>query len=174
MAVNGPFRDFFNAKQQQIFVFFVKRGFNEEDAGDLCQATFLNAFKGYQDIREPGAVDAWLLCIARNVYKNELRRRGRRVAEVSACDEAIAEDNCDILEQIISREEGLQLEEALTQLPDQMRRCLLLYHYQELKYHEIADTMQLRVNTVKSHLHQGRKKLKLVMDRITGSRFSRS
>jgi len=53
-------------------------------------------------------------------------------------------------------EKRSKVREAMQALPLQMQTCLRLRIEQELAYDEIADVMQLSVNTVKSHLHQGR------------------
>jgi RNA polymerase sigma-70 factor (ECF subfamily) len=50
--------------------------------------------------------------------------------------------------------------EILQQMPEQMRRCFLLRFGEEMKYREIAEVMSISIQTVKSHLHQARARLR--------------
>jgi RNA polymerase sigma-70 factor (ECF subfamily) len=52
---------------------------------------------------------------------------------------------------------------ALQDLPEQMRRCFILRFDQQLRYREIAAVMQISIQTVKSHLHQARERLKAIL-----------
>ena len=64
------------------------------------------------------------------------------------------------LDAVLLKERRGQLEEAIRELPRQMRRCLVLRVYRELSYREIATALKLSIDTVKAHLFQARKKLK--------------
>jgi RNA polymerase sigma-70 factor (ECF subfamily) len=62
------------------------------------------------------------------------------------------------------------LRQAVEELPEQMRQCVSLQVYQELSYGQIAVAMQLSVETVKSHLHQARQRLKAKLASYFGER----
>ena len=64
------------------------------------------------------------------------------------------------LDRLIAEERLQQLREALLDLPPQMRQCVLLRLDQELKYREIAEVMNIAVNTVKSQLAQAKDRLR--------------
>lgn len=60
---------------------------------------------------------------------------------------------------------GLEsLRAKLDQLPPQMRRCLYLRLYHDLKYREIAALMRISIETVKAHLHQAQNRLRMFFD----------
>jgi RNA polymerase sigma-70 factor (ECF subfamily) len=54
-----------------------------------------------------------------------------------------------------------QVRGAMEELPEQMRKCVMLRVYQELSYQEIAVVLRLSVETVKTHLHQARQRLRI-------------
>lgn len=172
-----------NYKQLQSAVrgYFVNRGFTVEDADDMTQETFLLAFRGMGRFRQDAEFKTWLFQIAANVLKKTLRgstalkRGGPGPAPGSMPSDEIP-GYASPLEatesDTRSRQEGQQLENLLTdeflgltrqaveEMPAKMQRCFLLYVHQERKYHEIAALMNLSINTVKSHIHQARKRLK--------------
>ncbi len=115
-----------------------------------------------------GAFRTWALTVARNVCRDRLRRRGRERATFSVSDEATElasappssspESTADV------RHTASKLEAALATLPEQMRTALVLFHFQEASYEEIAETLQVPKGTVMTWLHRGRKKLKAALD----------
>ncbi len=170
---NSKFQNLYREFQPVICKFFLKRGLTPEEAQDLTQATFLNAYKGLDDFRHNASLKTWLFQIARNVWRSRFRVQSfqKNQGDIVPFDQGTEKaspldhpDYRDPLAVLITKQESLYLRRAITQLPDQMRLCLYLYHYHEMKYREIADTMQLEINTVKSHLHQGRLKLKQLLD----------
>jgi RNA polymerase sigma-70 factor (ECF subfamily) len=70
----------------------------------------------------------------------------------------------DPLDQVIRRQQRSALREALQELPPQMRTCCALRYERGLKYEEIARVMKISIETVKAHLHQGRKRLATRLD----------
>ena len=66
----------------------------------------------------------------------------------------------DQLAELIAREQSDLLRETIASLPEQMRRCIELYLYQELRYHEIARDLRLSIGTVKAHLSHARERLR--------------
>jgi RNA polymerase sigma-70 factor (ECF subfamily) len=64
------------------------------------------------------------------------------------------------LDEVLEEERRQVVRQAIEELPEQMRQCVLLQVYQELSYREIAGTLQLSVDTVRTHLSQARRQLK--------------
>lgn len=167
------FRRLFERYSRSIFYFFCKRGFSSEECRDLTQDTFLSVYKGMENFRQDSSVETWLFQIATNIYRNELRNRAaakRSAPEVSFDDEGDLEravsptdpamESGEPLEVVLEEERARLLREALDDLPPQMRRCVLLRLDSELRYREIAELMQLSIQTVKAHLHQARQRLR--------------
>lgn len=159
--------------QGPILRFFAGRGFPPDECRDLAQETFLRAVQGRNDFRWDSTVATYVRQIASNVANNSIRRkktqkRGASEIPLEAVGDAIGRrfdvsallrDNPTPLEVALFKERRRLLREALDELPPQMRRCILLRIDQNRKYREIADLLQLSINTVKSHLHEGKKRL---------------
>ena len=173
-------RDLFDRYHGRIRRFFLSRGFNDDEAEDLTQDTLWRVFQHMDKLRAQGSVDAWVLRLAANIWKNELRYR--QAAKRSGIDlslEASLTDGPDALEAAAVRntlrppsplEQALAAEEldaanaCFDQLPPGMRRCLALHVHQERKYQEIADLLDLSIQSVKSHIHEARRRLKECVD----------
>jgi RNA polymerase sigma-70 factor, ECF subfamily len=175
-AAEPGFQELFHRYFQPVHSFFRNQGFSRDDSFDLTQETFLRVYKSIGSFRHEATFKTWLFQIATNLWRNELRRRaaGKRDAqEVSLDGPAAPGDEEEMtaadlapdaapgpLQGVLAEERLKLLREALEELPPQMRRCVLLRVDRELKYREIADLLQLSIETVKSQIHQARERLK--------------
>jgi RNA polymerase sigma-70 factor, ECF subfamily len=164
------FRRLFHAYFRQVHAFFSRRGFPADMCQDLAQETFLKVHKGLPEFRREARFETWLFQIAANLYRNTLRSQStqKREAQEVPLDE-IGEQEPNLaqlsketggLDGVLSEERSLVLYHALAELPCQMRRCVELRVQQDLRYREIADLMQVSIDTVKAHLYQARQQLK--------------
>jgi RNA polymerase sigma factor (sigma-70 family) len=157
----------------QIISYFRRRGFSQEKSKDLTQETFLWVYKRIDGFRRDSSFEWWLKGIAESIYKNEFRRRKaeKRDGIEQSLDAPASGDerSPSPMENLFSpvasplavaeESQQLALRAALDELPPQMRRCCILRYRKGLKYQEIADLMQISIETVKAHLFQGRKRL---------------
>lgn len=158
------FRRLFELYYPMVSRFFAKRGFCPDECLDLTQETFLGIFEGIGSFRREAPFETWLFRIAANTYRKRLRqqsaskRAGQEVPLDSGTElvQATRGPNGDALD----KERSRLLREAIEALPDQMRRCLILRCYRELKYREIGEVLQLSTETVKAHLFQARQRLR--------------
>lgn len=157
----------FDRYYPSVFHFFQNRGVPREDARDLTQETFLRVYRGIGRFRRDASFQTWLFQIATNLWCNDVRRRtaGKREGREVSLD-ALAEKGREATEEpahpldhMEAEERRSTLREALSELPPQMRRCVLLRLDRDLKYREIASLMQISVDTVKSQLSQARGRL---------------
>ena len=129
-------------------------------AEDLAQETFVRVFARRKDYQAEGKFSTWLWRIALNLCYDELRRRQRRETntfeseggEPLAVLEALttAESAPDKL--LAERERSWLVRRALDQLPEIYRAVLVLRHYEDLKFREIADVLGVPEGTVKSRM----------------------
>lgn len=166
-------RGIFEAFHGRVHRFFRSRGFGEDEALDLTQETFVRVFQSMDELRSRESLDAWILKIAANVWKNALRFRkaGKRDARVVSLESpetegeearvaALEEEHApNPLEELLTAERQGAVDKCLDTLPPRMRRCLVLHVYQERKYQEIADLLEISIQSVKSHIHQAKEKL---------------
>lgn len=158
--------------------FFARRGYGSEDCRDLTQETFLKAYKGLSGFREEANLRTWLLSIAANVWKNDLRSRQtdkRSAVREVALDALPVEEEPAIetegvpvapnapqspLQQMLTRESRERLRAAIAELPPKMQACVRFRIERDLKYREIAILMNVSVDTVKTQLHHARRRLR--------------
>lgn len=147
----------------------------DEDAQDATMHLFEHLVTKLRT-HVPDNFSAWLYTTARNHCLMELRARQRGTASggpllllPDAADVELAAarhlpDAATESDDSAQREADLQaLEQALSQLPAEQRRCLELFYLEEKSYQEIVATTGLAVNLVKSHLQNGRRMLKRSM-----------
>lgn len=181
---DDAFRQLFMLYFRSVSRFFARRGFASDECRDLTQDTFLKVHEGLGSFRGEARFETWLYRIAQNVYRNRLRAgaavKARHAQETtldglvdveaetgdrSVLQSAPPDATPEVLREMLSDEQSRLLRAALEQLPAQMRRCVVLRVQADLKYREIADTMGVSVDTVKSHLYQARQQLKRVPGR---------
>ena len=146
--------------------FFRRKGFAPEDCLDLTQETLLGIYKGLDGYRREARFETWLYRIATTVYLKRLRsaatdkRAGHEIPYEEGTPESFGlKSPPGQLDSVLEDEKRRAMREAVRRLPEQMQRCLTLRLYQELKYREIATVMKLKIDTVKAHLFQARRRL---------------
>jgi len=143
--------------QKPIFFFILRMVWDETDAADLSQKTFINAFRNIGRFDRRSNFKTWLYRIAINVCKNHFRDDPRR-REVNI-EGMVFFDEKNPLDQIISEEERKGLSLALNDLPEKQRYTVILKVYQGLRYREIAAITGCSEGTAKANFHFGVKKL---------------
>lgn len=144
---------------------------NAEDAGDLTQETFMNAFRSINKFRGESSVRTWLYRIAVNRSRNRFRWwKSRRRSKTVSIDSAFSEDDRPLHETLagsdpdpetaaITAERMYRLRETLLTLPDIFREAVILRDIEGLAYEEIAEVLDVSIGTVKSRIARGRSEL---------------
>ncbi len=133
----------------------------EEDARDVCQETFLRAFRGIAAFKGQAKFSSWLYRIALNLCRDWIRRE-RRTPVVQAPDgvdltELVSERGpVESVEDLVARQDMSRLlAKAMRALSDEQRTAVVLKEYQGLTFQEIADLLGCPLSTVKTRLYQG-------------------
>jgi RNA polymerase sigma-70 factor (ECF subfamily) len=130
-------------------------------AEDLVQETFTRVYNKRADFDTRQKFSTWLWRIALNLCYDELRRRNRRPAEqTSNTDEEQQLEQLPAFERSPSivmeeSERASEVWRALSSLPESLRSVLVLRHYQDLKFREIAEILNIPEGTVKSRMFEG-------------------
>ena len=143
---------------------------NMDDALEIVQDSFLNAYDKLASLSEPGRFGPWLLRIVSNLALN--RRRARMLRKAASLD-AVDEDESDRPELSLADEQspGPEAEasakdvqrliaKALEELPEMQRQALVLFSVEEMPQKEVAALLGCSVEAVKWHVFTARKKLK--------------
>jgi RNA polymerase sigma-70 factor (ECF subfamily) len=133
----------------------------DEDARDICQETFLRAYRALPKFRGQAKFSSWLYRIALNLCRDLLRRQ-RRTPIVQAPDDmdlfdlASTTGPSESIEDLVARKDlTAHVERAMERLPEEQRTAIVLKEYHGLTFQEIADLVGCPLSTVKTRLYQG-------------------
>jgi RNA polymerase sigma-70 factor (ECF subfamily) len=166
---DARFHQLFKDYYGPVRYYFSTRGLATEECRDLTQETFKKAYKAFEGYREEASHKTWLLKIAKHVWLNFLRgtttaKRGPPAVSIEGLDDQPASDlvdtdSLDPEEGLLQNERVTLVRRALAELPPQRRRCLLL-RLEGLKYREIAELLNISLQSVRSHLFQARAQMR--------------
>lgn len=137
---------------------------NEEEARDCVQQVFLKVLTELSKHR----VDffkSWLYTVAKNHCLMKLRSsHGKMVKVLTENTEAVSQfDDKGIL--LENEKTYNQLEEALEELNKEQKQCVILFYLQKKSYQQISDLTGYSIMQVKSYIQNGKRNLKLLMDK---------
>jgi RNA polymerase sigma-70 factor, ECF subfamily len=133
----------------------------EEDARDVCQETFLRAFRALSGFRGQAKFSSWLYRIALNQCRDWMRRERRTPVvqapeDIDLMDLAAAREPSEPIEELVARKDLARIvERAMTALPEEQRTAIILKEYHGLTFQEIAEVVGCPLSTVKTRLYQG-------------------
>lgn len=163
------FEEEFYPHADALYNFAYNLTYNDEDANDLVQETYLKAYK-FIDKYIPGTnAKAWLFKILKNAFINEYRKKVKRPTKVDY-EEVInyhdEEENTNLSGHVDLREElfkhimGDEVTTAINTLPVDFRAVILLCDIENFTYEEISKIIDIPIGTVRSRLHRARNMLK--------------
>jgi RNA polymerase sigma-70 factor (ECF subfamily) len=152
--------------QQSLFAVCYRLLGQRQDAEDAAQEAFVRGFRSLAGFDRQRPLGPWLRQIATNICYDLLRERPSTT--VPLLDEHDSFDGRsggwrETEQAQIVRERQQQLWQAIRALPPHYRVVIEMRHFQELSYGEIAERLNLPLNTVKSHLLRARK---LLLERL--------
>lgn len=141
---------------------------HEEDASDVVQEAFFNAFQALRDFQGGSRFYTWLYRIAMNLAIDQRRRlskqestqMGKRLL-IQTQDKTLL-DNPMIL--AMRRENIESVQKALMKLSHDHRSVLILKDIEGLHYEEIAEILSIPIGTVRSRIHRARLELRNIID----------
>src|SRR5687768_5182591 len=142
--------------------------YNQEDADDLVQETYLKAYRFIDKYDEGTNAKAWLFKILKNAYINEYRKRVKQPTKVDYeeivayhdTDDDSLSGYSDLREEIFLHMMGDEVTSAIDSLPIDFRTVILLCDIEGFTYEEIASIIDVPIGTVRSRLFRARNLLK--------------
>jgi RNA polymerase sigma-70 factor (ECF subfamily) len=161
--------------ERPIYVLAYRTIGREEDARDVCQETFLRAFRALPGFRGQAKFSSWLYRIALNLCRDWMRRE-RRTPTVQApegvnlFDLAVAAEPSESIEDLVVRKDlARAVERVMARLPEEQRTAIVLKEFHGLTFREIADVVGCPLSTVKTRLYQGLTVLRRELANIDGT-----
>lgn len=139
---------------------------NTFDAEDIVQETYLMAFNKFHQLREKDKCKPWLLRILRNNFLKSYQKKKslQRLSETDYVDFVKNSMEQASAQEILERSyTSKKLQHAIDQLPVKYKEVLILYHADEMRYKDIAETLQIPIGTVMSRLTRARQGLKVLL-----------
>jgi len=155
------------AYQDMVFSTAARLAGNDGQAEDIAQEVFLRAYEHFADLRASPSAGGWLKTVATNLtlnYLSRYRKRWRMFSELrsaeadedsSAQELTIPQPDTHLTDLSAEQRRGL-IDGALRQLPDHQRLPLVLYHFEELSYDEIASKLCVSLAKVKTDIRRAR------------------
>lgn len=151
--------------------------YNDEDANDLVQETFLKAYRFIDKYHEGTNAKAWLFKILKNAYINEYRKKSKRPTKVDFEDIVAYHDTdddrvtgyMDLRAEIFQYMMGDEITTAINALPVDFRTVILLCDVEDFTYEEISKIIDIPIGTVRSRLFRARNMLKETLKKYAES-----
>ncbi len=168
------FEAFLREFQAMVFATAVRLLGQPAEAEDIAQTVFLKAYERFDSIAGSPAAAGWLKTVTTNLCLNHLSRyraRWRFFSEMETGDAPPGPGYESRLpaappapaESIDQAEEHARLDRALGRLPDHQRVPLVLFHFEEKSYQDIADVLGVSLGKVKTDIHRGREALRAAL-----------
>jgi len=144
-----------------------------DEADDLTQEVFIKVSRGLKGFRGESKLSSWIYRIATNAALDHLRRPSQMATEMSSIDTEREEEPLRLQgkvsfidQQLIRKEMNACIRTVIKKLPEDYRTVIVLGELEEFKNHEIAEILQVSLDTVKIRLHRARKKLKKELENL--------
>ena len=156
--------------QNRLYTTLVSLLNSAEDARDVAQEAFVNAFQKLHTFRGQSAFYSWLFRIALNSAVSYQRKQSRVLVSIDAARETTGlepvsrhPESDPGFAMDVSERQGL-VRAALAELPEEYRTVLVLKEVDDLKYEEIAEIVDCPIGTVRSRIHRARVELRAKLE----------
>ena len=162
-----------HAYQDMVFSTAARLTGNDAQAEDIAQEVFIKAYENFPTLRTSPTAGGWLKTVATRLTLNHLsryRRRWRFFSEMRTEDDSEVEfpvPDTLLADLDASRRQEI-VERALRELPERHRVPLVLYHFEELSYDEIAEQLRISLPKVKTDIQRARAALAKLLQRAGG------
>lgn len=155
------------------FVYRFLGGVDRDAAEDLAQEVFLRAWQGARSFKPRAKVRTWLFRVAKNACLNYWRGERLRRAAPLTNDESSPETSPQLEtgeDRALAEEKAARVRQVVGELPANQRAAIVLRHFHDLAYADIAEVLELSVAAVESLLFRARQTLrgKLTATKTTG------
>lgn len=158
-AIDGSsdaFKELFMKNVTRIHSFCLRISADAQLAEDLTQEVFIKAWEKLKTFKFESKFSTWLHSIAVNQFMMHLRSDKRYSEKVEELNKEIQ----NLHETKLTQDVRIDLQKAISKLPEQARTVLVLHDIEGYKHNEISEMMSIQAGTSKAHLHRARKILR--------------
>lgn len=165
------FEEEFLPHVHSIYNFAYRITFDEDDAKDLVQETYMKAFRFINSFQKGTNAKAWLFRILKNSFINEFRKKSKEPVKIDYqevetyynSEESGRSMVSDLRVEAIREMIGDEVSIALNALDVDFRTVIILCDLEGFTYEEMAKILDIPIGTVRSRLHRARN---LLRDRL--------
>jgi len=152
-----------------MYNFGYRLTFDEDDAKDLVQDTYLKAYRFINSFEKGTNAKAWLFRILKNSFINEYRKKSKQPAKVDYqevetyynSDNVNYQQTSDLRAESVKDMLGDEISNALNSLAVDFRTVIFLADLEGFTYEEMSKILDIPIGTVRSRLHRARNLLKV-------------
>ncbi len=144
---------------------YLRRYVGPDEAEDVLQRTFLDAWRSAGKYRSGDRFSSWLFTIAHHRAVDTLRARRHTVVDVDSMRDLVGEDGRETVERYA---DAAEVRAGLEQLRENEREVLLLAYFDGLSQSEIAARLDVPLGTVKARAARGTRRLRDVIAQFDG------
>jgi len=145
---------------------------NVPEAEDAVQETFLRLWTKKDALKEYRSIEAFALTITKNLCLDRMKSKGYKTDELTENHEKMGESNPHTRLELTESFEKIQL--IIQSLPEQQRMIIHLRDIEEYDLDEIAEIMELNMNTVRVNLSRARKKVREMLTKTYNYEFAKN
>ncbi len=162
----GAFDTIYNESKKYIYYTILKSTGDKEATDDILQETYLGVYKSLGQLQKPGAFKGWAAKIAQHKVSRYYQKKNPELFSLEDdMEEAVGElteDDMSTLPEdaMINKEVQRLISEIVDELPENQKSAIVSFFYNQMSIAEIAESMGIPENTVKTYLLRGKKKIK--------------
>ncbi len=150
------YRGIVDRHKARIYFLGLKFFHRAENAEDFTQEVFVRAYEKLGTFRGASPFSPWLYRLAFNLAVNQYHIKRRQLSTVKLEETLLKDDDTSPEEHVVREEEKKNINKILNDLPDVYNVIIKMHYYDGLTYKQIAASMKIPVNTVKSHIHRAK------------------
>ncbi len=157
----------------RLYGFFLRATGSHHEAEDLLGELMLRVVRGSDSYDERGKLESWLFRIGSNLLRDRIRRRKSSPAAMSmelespsgtSVGESIPDDGPMPDASLRTLELSERVQKALDRLDESSRQMVLLRHFAEMSFKEIAEVFSCPIGTVLAKVHRALKALRQILE----------
>jgi RNA polymerase sigma-70 factor (ECF subfamily) len=149
---------------------------NVHDAEEVAQETFVSMYRSIGQLKNPEAIDIWILRIVQNKCKRFLEKKNPVGSDVDIDDEALAveEEYGEFIPEKYAENEEFSgiLFDIVMSLPEKRREAIFLHYYEDRSYKEIAAISGVSINTVATNIMRARTMIKTALGDVENQKLA--